>query len=77
MVEGVTSSCDQYVETAVRWAHERSQPGSWAARREVIRRAAARADGNRASVSAFGDSVVEALAAARAKLDARSAARML
>jgi hypothetical protein len=47
------------------------------AARHVIRRAAARADGNRASVSAFGDSVVEALAAARETLDPRSAARML
>jgi protein O-GlcNAc transferase len=62
VIDGVTSSRDQYVETAIRWAHERSQPGAWAARREVIRRAAARADGNRASVSAFGQSVIEALA---------------
>jgi predicted O-linked N-acetylglucosamine transferase (SPINDLY family) len=62
LVDGVTSSRDQYVETAVRWAQERSQAGPWAARREAIRRAAARADGNRAAVSAFGHSVVEALA---------------
>ena len=62
IVDGVTSSRDQYVETAIRWAHEQRQPGPWAARREAIRRAAVRADGNRASVSAFGHSVVEALA---------------
>jgi len=62
IVDGVTSSRDQYVETAVRLAQERWQPGASAARREAIRRAAASADGNRASVSAFGHSVVEALA---------------
>jgi predicted O-linked N-acetylglucosamine transferase (SPINDLY family) len=61
IAEGVMSSRNQYVETAVRWAQERSQPGAWAARREAIRRAAARADGNRAPVTAFGHSVVEAL----------------
>jgi len=62
IVEGVTSSRDEYVETAIRWAHERWQPGASAARRELIRRASARADGNRASMSAFGHSVAEALA---------------
>jgi protein O-GlcNAc transferase len=62
IVDGVASSRDQYVDTAVRWAHERGKPGPWAARREAIRRAATKADGNRASVSAFGHTVVEALA---------------
>ena len=60
--EGIASSRDQYIETAIRWAHERSQPGPWAARREAIARAAARADGNRAAVSAFGSHVIDALA---------------
>jgi len=68
IVDGVTSSRDQYVETAVRWAQERWQTGPWAARREAIRRAAARADGNRASVSAFGNSVLEALHQSRSRI---------
>jgi predicted O-linked N-acetylglucosamine transferase (SPINDLY family) len=41
IAEGVTSSREQYVETAVRWAQERSQSGAWAAQGEAIRRAAA------------------------------------
>ena len=61
--EGIASSRDQYVETAVRWAHERWQSGPWAARREAIGRAADRADGNRAAISALGRHVIEALAA--------------
>ena len=62
MVEGVTSSRDQYVETAVRWAQERSQPGRWAERCEALRQAADRADDNRAAVSALGRSVLQGLA---------------
>jgi protein O-GlcNAc transferase len=53
IVEGVTSSREQYVETAVRWALERPQSGASAATREAIVRAAARADGNRAAVEAL------------------------
>jgi tetratricopeptide (TPR) repeat protein len=59
--EGIASSRDEYVETAVRWAQECRQPNLRAARRDLISRAAPRSNGNRAAVSALEQALVEAL----------------
>lgn len=53
--EGIASSPAQYVDIAVRWAREAGQQPQGSARREAIRRAAPRANGNRAVISAFED----------------------
>ncbi len=49
-------------ELAVRWALESRHAIKWAGRREAIRRAAPKADGNRAAVGAFAQILIEALA---------------
>lgn len=59
--EGIVRSREQYVETAVRWALECRQSGTWAVRRDSLRQAAGKADGNRAAVSAFQQVLLEAL----------------
>jgi len=53
ITDGIATSRDQYVQIAIRRAEECRQSDSWAARREGIRRAAAKADGNRSAVRAF------------------------
>jgi protein O-GlcNAc transferase len=51
--EELATSADEYVRIAVRWAEECRQADLWTARRERIRRAAPKADGNRSAVRAF------------------------
>jgi protein O-GlcNAc transferase len=51
--DGITASREQYVATAVGWANEYRDAKRWTARRDEIRRAAPRADGNRSAVVAF------------------------
>jgi protein O-GlcNAc transferase len=53
VTDGIAASREQYVEIAVRWAHECRRAGPAAERREAIRRAAPKADGNRLAVRAF------------------------
>ena len=66
LTEGIASSRDQYVETAVRLAEEcRRNPSARAARRAEIRSAAPQADGNREAVSAFERILLESRAGAR------------
>jgi predicted O-linked N-acetylglucosamine transferase (SPINDLY family) len=60
MTEGIAASGDQYVEIAVRWAQECGESGQWA-RRGAIRQAAAEADDNHAAVSAFEETLIDAL----------------
>jgi protein O-GlcNAc transferase len=61
ITEGIASSRDQYVGIAVRWAKECRQSGQWASRRETMRRAASTADGNRSAISAFEQTLSDAL----------------
>ena len=51
--EGIASSRDHYAEIAGQWAEAARQRQEWSARRAAIRRAAARANGNRPAVAAF------------------------
>jgi protein O-GlcNAc transferase len=66
-IDGVASSRDRYVEIAVDWAQECRRPGARAKRREAMRRAAPKADGNRAAVRAFEHMLIAAAAAPVAK----------
>ncbi len=61
MPEGIASSADEYVQIAARLAQESRDRGRRAVRRESIHRAATRADGNRAAVSAFEQVLIDAL----------------
>jgi protein O-GlcNAc transferase len=70
ITDGIAASREQYVETAVRWAEECRRPGAWAERREAMRQAAPKADGNRAAVRAFEHMLIAAAAARRAKAPA-------
>jgi protein O-GlcNAc transferase len=63
ITDGIALSADQYVEIAVRWAQECRQSEQWAARREAIGRAAAKADGNRSAVTALEQTLIDAVAA--------------
>jgi protein O-GlcNAc transferase len=58
--EGITASREQYVATAVGWAHQCRDAESWAARRAALNRAAPRSDGNRSAVLAFEQKLREA-----------------
>lgn len=60
MPEGIVVSREQYLETALRWKDEVGNTGAWAARREELRRAASKADGNRLAVAALQELLVEA-----------------
>jgi predicted O-linked N-acetylglucosamine transferase (SPINDLY family) len=51
--EGIATSRDHYEEIATRWAQESRGAQAWSARREAIREAAARADGNPSVIAAF------------------------
>jgi protein O-GlcNAc transferase len=58
----VARSREEYVEAAVRLAREsRFRSDQWLARRAALRRAASGADGNRAAVSAFEQTLIDAL----------------
>lgn len=61
ITDGIASSADQYVHFAALRAQESRDSGQRAAQRETMRRAATRADGNRAAVSAFEQALVDAL----------------
>ena len=53
MTDGIAASAAGYLATAVRWANESQDLNQWTARRVELRAAAARADGNRAAVTAL------------------------
>ena len=53
ITDGIAMSRDEYAQIAIRWAQECRGTDLWAARREGIRRAAPKADGNRSAVRAF------------------------
>lgn len=53
ITDGIAMSREQYVQIAVRCAEQCREPDLWASRREAIRRAAPKADGNRSAVRAF------------------------
>jgi predicted O-linked N-acetylglucosamine transferase (SPINDLY family) len=60
VTDGITASREQYVSTAVDWAHECRDAKRWMARRDELRRAAPRADGNRDAILAFEEKLREA-----------------
>jgi protein O-GlcNAc transferase len=59
--EGIAQSPEQYVERAARWSQEARDTHAWASRREMLRSAAGKADGNREAVSALQQVLAEAL----------------
>jgi protein O-GlcNAc transferase len=59
--DGIAGSRDQYVQIAIRWAEDCRRSDLWAARREEMRRAAPRADGNRAAVRSFEQALIGAV----------------
>jgi predicted O-linked N-acetylglucosamine transferase (SPINDLY family) len=59
--DGVTSSREEYVTTAVRWAEECRDTKRWSARRTELRGAAPQADDNRAAILAFAERLKEAI----------------
>jgi protein O-GlcNAc transferase len=61
ITDGIASSRDRYVEIAVDWAHRCRRPGALAERREAMRLAAPKADGNREAVRAFERTVITAI----------------
>jgi protein O-GlcNAc transferase len=58
--DGIASSREQYLATAIGWANECRDAERWAARRAELRRAAARADGNVAAIRVFEQRLREA-----------------
>jgi protein O-GlcNAc transferase len=58
ITDGIATSRDQYVQIATEWAKECRQSELWAARREQLRRAAPKADGNRSAVRALEQALV-------------------
>ncbi|HXI75962.1 MAG TPA: tetratricopeptide repeat protein, partial [Steroidobacteraceae bacterium] len=61
ITEGIAASRDEYVQIAAGWADECRQSELWAARRERIRRAAPKADGNRSAVRALEQALVNSM----------------
>jgi predicted O-linked N-acetylglucosamine transferase (SPINDLY family) len=59
--DGIAVSREQYVQIAVRWAQDCRRSDLWAARREEMRRASPRADGNRAAVRSFEQALIDAV----------------
>jgi predicted O-linked N-acetylglucosamine transferase (SPINDLY family) len=59
--ETIATSADEYVQMAARLADESRDRGRRAARRESLSRNAPQADGNRAAVSAFEQTLIDAL----------------
>jgi protein O-GlcNAc transferase len=60
ITDGIASSADQYAQIAVLRAEESRDHRQRSARRESIRLAATRADGNRAAVTAFENALLDA-----------------
>jgi Tfp pilus assembly protein PilF len=65
--DGIALSREQYVAAAVGWANECRDTDRWAARRVELRRAAPRADGNRAAILAFEQKLREAFQGAESR----------
>jgi protein O-GlcNAc transferase len=61
ITDGIAESRDQYVQIAVEWAKECRHAELWSGRREQIRRAAPRADGNLSAVRALEDALVNSI----------------
>jgi protein O-GlcNAc transferase len=61
MTEGVAKSAEEYAEIAIRWAQECRRGNRLGARRQALKQAASKADGNLAAVTAFEDAVLEHL----------------
>ena len=61
ITEGIAASADDYVEVAVRWAQECRHPNRLNARRQALKQAAPKADGNHAAVTAFESAILEHL----------------
>lgn len=59
--EGIAQSREQYLATAARWSQEVRHTHAWTSRRETLRSAAGKADGNRVAVSALEQVLTEAL----------------
>ena len=59
MTDGIAASRDEYVATAVRWAHECRDIDRWRERRARFREMAPRADGHTAAVRAFEQKLLE------------------
>jgi protein O-GlcNAc transferase len=59
--DGIAASADEYVEIAVRWAQECRHANRLNERRQAMKQAAPKADGNRAAVAAFERAVLEHL----------------
>jgi predicted O-linked N-acetylglucosamine transferase (SPINDLY family) len=64
IADGIAASRDQYVDLAIRLAQEARESASWQARRDALRTAAIKADGNRAAVQALESALIDALARA-------------
>lgn len=63
ITDGIATSGDEYVQIAIRWAQQCRQTDLWTARRDEIRRAASKADGNRSAVRAFEQVLLNSTAA--------------
>lgn len=61
MTDGIALSGDHYVEIAVRWAQESREPGLWAPRRQGLRQAAYKADGNLSAVRQLESALIDAV----------------
>jgi len=59
--EGIAQSPEQYLERTSSWSREVRDTRAWALRRETLRSAAGKADGNRGAVSALQQVLTEAL----------------
>ena len=60
ITDGISASHEQYVATAVSWANKSRDADRWSARRDELRRAAPRTDGNRSAILAFEQRLREA-----------------
>jgi protein O-GlcNAc transferase len=64
ITDGIATSAAEYVEIAARWAQECRRAGRLNSRRQALRQAAAKADGNSAAVVAFEHAVLQHLGCA-------------
>jgi predicted O-linked N-acetylglucosamine transferase (SPINDLY family) len=61
VADGIATSSEEYLATALRWANECRDSGSWNRRRVELRASAARADDNRAAIAALEQELWKAL----------------
>jgi predicted O-linked N-acetylglucosamine transferase (SPINDLY family) len=61
VTEGIASTKEHYIGTAIAWGQESRRSDRWQARRLAIRQAAPKADGNQAAVRALEAAVIDAL----------------